>query len=270
MDLEVTDLECRHGSRVVFSGVGFRVATGGLLVVHGPNGCGKSTLLRCLAGLTRPASGTIRIDSDQTAFLGHRSAVTEMTSVGDNLRFWANVHGYFGRDANSRTQAAAELLNIASHIDQPAGSLSAGQHRRLGIARICVAGRAVWLLGRTDNCARRRFGCRIQTTLAGSSRCRWPGSPDQPEPGILSQERRPWTWPYTQAWQRGHLAANPNDPALPPIRAEIQILDRKPPDAGTVPSGLRNGSPVRKQLEPCPGIFRAPRGHDGHRHWPGP
>ena len=146
MDLEVTDLECRHGSRVVFSGVGFRVATGGLLVVHGPNGCGKSTLLRCLAGLTRPASGTIRIDSDQTAFLGHRSAVTEMTSVGDNLRFWANVHGYFGRDANSRTQAAAELLNIASHIDQPAGSLSAGQHRRLGIARICVAGRAVWLL----------------------------------------------------------------------------------------------------------------------------
>ncbi len=146
MDLEVTDLECRHGSRVLFSDVGFRVATGGLLVVHGPNGCGKSTLLRCLAGLTRPASGTIRIDSDQTAFLGHRSAVAAMASVGDNLRFWANVHGYFGRDASSRTQAAAEMLNIASHIDQPAGSLSAGQHRRLGIARICVAGRAIWLL----------------------------------------------------------------------------------------------------------------------------
>lgn len=146
MDLEVTDLECRHGSRAVFSGVGFRVATGGLLVVHGPNGCGKSTLLRCLAGLICPASGTIRIDSDQTAFLGHRSAVTAVTSVGDNLRFWANVHGYFGRDAEFRTQKAAEMLNIAPHIDQPAGSLSAGQHRRLGIARICVAGRTVWLL----------------------------------------------------------------------------------------------------------------------------
>ena len=146
MDLEVTELACRHGSRLIFSGVGFRVGSGGLLVVHGPNGSGKTTLLRCLAGLARPASGTIRIDSDQATFLGHRSAVTATMSVADNLRFWANVHGYFGKDADVRTQKAAELLNITPYIDQPAGSLSAGQHRRLGIARIHTAGRAVWLL----------------------------------------------------------------------------------------------------------------------------
>ncbi|MCY3873002.1 MAG: heme ABC exporter ATP-binding protein CcmA [Rhodobacteraceae bacterium] len=146
MDLEVTDLACRYGSRLIFSGVGFRVGPGGLLVVHGPNGSGKTTLLRCLAGLARPASGTIRIDSDQSTFLGHRSAVTATMSVADNLRFWANVHGYFGKDADVRTQKAAELLNITPYIDQPAGSLSAGQRRRLGIARIHAAGRAVWLL----------------------------------------------------------------------------------------------------------------------------
>ena len=146
MDLEVTDLACRLGSRLIFSGVGFRVGPGGLLVVHGPNGSGKTTLLRCLAGLARPASGTIRIDSDQAAFLGHRSAVTATMSVADNLRFWANVHGYFGKDADIRTEKAAELLNITPYIDRPAGTLSAGQHRRLGIARIHAAGRTVWLL----------------------------------------------------------------------------------------------------------------------------
>ncbi len=146
MELEVTDLACRHGSRLIFSGVGFRVGSGALLVVHGPNGSGKTTLLRCLAGLARPASGTIRIDADQATFLGHRSAVTATMSVADNLRFWAKVHGYFGKDADVRTQKAAELLNITPYIDQPAGSLSAGQHRRLGIARIHTAGRALWLL----------------------------------------------------------------------------------------------------------------------------
>lgn len=146
MDLEVTDLACRHGSRLIFSGVGFRAGPGGLIVVHGPNGSGKTTLLRCLAGLARPASGTIRIDPDQLTFLGHRSAVTATMSVADNLRFWANVHGYFGKDADIRTQKAAEMLNITAYIDQPAGSLSAGQHRRLGIARIHAAGRTVWLL----------------------------------------------------------------------------------------------------------------------------
>lgn len=146
MDVEVTDLACRHGSRLIFSGVGFRVGPGGLLVVHGPNGSGKTTLLRCLAGLTRPASGTIRIESDQAAFLGHRSAVTATMSVSDNLRFWANVHGYFGKDADFRAQKAAEMLDITPYIDQPAGSLSAGQHRRLGIARVHAAGLTVWLL----------------------------------------------------------------------------------------------------------------------------
>ncbi len=146
MDIEVTDLACRRGPRLIFSGVGFRVEPGGLLFVHGPNGSGKTTLLRCLAGLVRPELGTIRIDFDQASFLGHRNAVTATMSVADNLRFWANVHGYFGKDADIRTQKAAELLNITPYIDQTAGSLSAGQHRRLGIARIHAAGRAVWLL----------------------------------------------------------------------------------------------------------------------------
>ncbi|MFO1141122.1 MAG: heme ABC exporter ATP-binding protein CcmA [Amaricoccus sp.] len=147
MGIAVTELSCVRGGRPVLQGLGFGLADGETLAVRGPNGAGKSTLLRALAGLL-PASGRIELDgrtatpdslAEAVGYAGHLDAVKPQLTVGENIGFWAALLGGDPRAA----LAGFELAGIA---DRPAHLLSAGQRRRLGLARLLLAPRRLWLL----------------------------------------------------------------------------------------------------------------------------
>jgi heme exporter protein A len=150
MELSASDLVCVRGQREVFSGVGFRVGSGEGLLLVGPNGAGKSSLLRLIAGLLRPESGRLELAGgnpelsipEQAHYLGHQDALKPSLSVLENLRFWTNYLD--GSDASLDGPLSA--VGLASLADLPAGYLSAGQRRRLSIARLLAVPRPVWLL----------------------------------------------------------------------------------------------------------------------------
>jgi heme exporter protein A len=146
--LQAIGLAAFRGERLVFAGLSFAVPAGGALVLTGPNGSGKSTLLRLLAGLARPEAGRLLWDGADTLadlpahaarlrYLGHQDAVKPGLTVAENLQFWG------GGDAVRRTLAAVDLLRLA---DLPARMLSAGQKRRLAIARLVLTPAPLWLL----------------------------------------------------------------------------------------------------------------------------
>ena len=147
MGLTVTDLSCTRGGRLILDGLSFALSPGETLVLRGPNGAGKSTLLRALAGLL-PASGRVAIDgrslgrearAEAVAYAGHLDAIKPQLTVAENLRFWA---GLFGGDP----APALAAFGLGPLADRPAHLLSAGQKRRLGLARLLVAPRRLWLL----------------------------------------------------------------------------------------------------------------------------
>lgn len=139
MRLSVHDLACRRGGLPVLAGVSFTVEAGEALVLRGPNGVGKTTLLRTLAGLQPPAAGRIDLAEDSIAYAGHADGLKAALSVRANLAFWAAAYGT--RDI-APALAAFDLERL---LDRPAADLSAGQKRRLGLARMTVTGRPVWI-----------------------------------------------------------------------------------------------------------------------------
>ncbi len=149
MRLVVENLAVRRGSREVFSGLSLALAPGEGLLLTGPNGAGKTTLIRAIAGLLRPDSGSVRLDGleddaevgPNCHLVGHQNGIKASMTVGENLRFWAR---YLGGGAD--VEPALKRLGLASIEDLPAGYLSAGQKRRLGLARLLVAKRPLWLL----------------------------------------------------------------------------------------------------------------------------
>ncbi len=150
MRLSAVDLACRRGGRDVFSGVSFAVAAGEALTVTGRNGAGKSSLLRCVIGLVRIAQGQLTLEggdrelsiAEQAHYLGHQDALKSSLSVAENLRFWANFFGAKAADIRSPLEA----VGLDALADLPAAYLSAGQRRRLSIARLLAAKRPLWLL----------------------------------------------------------------------------------------------------------------------------
>ena len=140
MTLHVDNLTLARGGVPVLTGVTLTVEPGHALVVRGPNGAGKTTLLRTITGLQPPLSGQITGAEDQIAYAGHADGLKAMLSVRENLMFWAQVFG--------RTDITAALDAYALHplADRLAGTLSAGQKRRLGLARLLVTGRPIWIL----------------------------------------------------------------------------------------------------------------------------
>lgn len=140
MTLSLRDLAVARGGVPVLSGVSFDVAPGTALILRGPNGAGKTTLLRTIAGLQVPLSGQITGAEDTIAYAGHADGLKAMLSVAENLTFWAEV---FGRKDISE---AIETYQLEPLRDRLAGTLSAGQKRRLGLARLIVTGRPIWVL----------------------------------------------------------------------------------------------------------------------------
>ncbi len=150
MRLVGDNLTCVRGGREVFAGLNFSVSAGEALVVTGRNGAGKSSLLRVIAGLVATASGTVALEGgdaesppgEQAHYLGHLDAVKPSLSVCENLAFWS---AYLGGqpDAIDESLEAVGLEPLAGLL---AAYLSAGQRRRLSIARLLAAPRPLWLL----------------------------------------------------------------------------------------------------------------------------
>ena len=146
--LEADGLAAMRGERLVFAGVGFAVPAGGALLLEGPNGSGKSTLLRVLAGLGRAEAGRVLWQGEdaladriahagRVAYLGHLDAVKPGLSAAENLAFWG---------ASDAVRAAMARLDLLPLADLPARMLSAGQKRRLALARLALTTAPIWLL----------------------------------------------------------------------------------------------------------------------------
>ena len=138
--LHVRNLSCARGGVPVLSGVSFDVAAGAALILRGPNGVGKTTLLRTLAGVQPALDGTVDYPEDQGAYASHADGIKAALTVTENLKFWADVHG---ADVPADILETFDLTDLR---DRMGGTLSAGQKRRLGLARLGVIGRKVLFL----------------------------------------------------------------------------------------------------------------------------
>jgi len=176
MRLVCEDLACERGGRLVFAGVDFAVSAGEALIVTGRNGAGKSTLLRVIAGLLRAAAGRLELTggidetgiAEQAHYQGHLDAIKPSLTVAENLQFWAR---FLGAPANASIEPALQAVELASLADLPAAYLSAGQKRRLSIARLLAVKRPLWLLDEPtsalDTQSQGRLAALMREHLAG-------------------------------------------------------------------------------------------------------
>jgi heme exporter protein A len=147
--LSATGLGCVRGFRNVFNDLNLELSSGDAMALTGPNGAGKSSLLRLLAGLLRPSAGRVVLEGDtdegavaeRAHYLGHLDAFKTALTVGENIGFW--IH-YLGGEHDAAPALAAVGLESLEHL--PAAYLSAGQRRRLSLARLIAVSRPLWLL----------------------------------------------------------------------------------------------------------------------------
>lgn len=153
MKLVLDNLACRRGGRVIFRDFSLHVAEGRAVELRGPNGVGKSSLLRLLAGLLPPDDGDARLGTislyrdpgvfqERVAYAGHLDAIKPALSVVENLSVWA---GILGAPAGAAARALRRF-GLSGIAERRAGECSAGQKRRLGLARLLLDQRPLWLL----------------------------------------------------------------------------------------------------------------------------
>jgi heme exporter protein A len=151
--LTADNLACARGDRVLFEKLSFRLERGQALAVEGANGTGKTSLLRLIAGFLSPKAGRLLLVTDlgesdddeergkQVGWLGHQDGLKPQLTVREQLAFFAALHG-----AKTDCDTALGDVGLARQKDFPCRYLSAGQKRRLGLARLMVSGRSLWLL----------------------------------------------------------------------------------------------------------------------------
>ena len=154
MRFEAQALSARRGEDLLFRDISFVLEDGEALIVTGPNGSGKSTLLRVLAGLLPQEEGAVRfVDGGEERpareachYLGHRNAMKRELTVEENLTFWAEFMAKEGAAPGMDIDEAAEAVGLSGITHLPFGYLSAGQQRRMAMAKLLVAHRPVWIL----------------------------------------------------------------------------------------------------------------------------
>lgn len=151
-----------RGGITLLNGISFDLKAGQALIVTGPNGIGKTTLLRALVGLQPALSGSLI--GEDPAYAGHADAIKATLTVSENLTFWSQIFG------TNDIEAAIQAFDLGSLRDRLAGKLSAGQRRRLGLARMMVTGRKLWVMDEPtvslDAASVDRFAHVIQNHLA--------------------------------------------------------------------------------------------------------
>jgi heme exporter protein A len=177
MRLRAWDLTLERGGRRLFEALSFTVEAGAALVVTGANGVGKSSLLRALLGFLPLQAGGFALDGgdaertlgEQAHYLGHADALKSALTAGENLLFWAGALG--GAASRETAISALERVGLAHVVDFAVCALSAGQKRRVAIARLLVAARPLWLLDEPtaalDAGAQRAFAAILETHLRG-------------------------------------------------------------------------------------------------------
>lgn len=140
MEMWVKDLGVARAGIPVLEAVSFRLLPGQALVLRGPNGIGKTTLLRTLAGLQPALAGEVVVGAEAVAYAAHADGVKAVLSVTENLAFWAAAYG------TDLVAGALAAMNLEALADRRAANLSAGQKRRLGLARLLVTGRPIWVM----------------------------------------------------------------------------------------------------------------------------
>ena len=140
MAISVKSLSVSRGGINLLEGLDIELNSGQAGILHGPNGVGKTTLLRALAGLQPIESGKIQYSIDDVCYSGHADGVKPTLTVRENLEFWADIFGHHS------ISEAAEQFMISDFLDLKVGTLSAGQKRRVGLSRLGLTGRSIWLL----------------------------------------------------------------------------------------------------------------------------
>ena len=140
MAISAKSLSVSRGGINLLEGLNIELNSGQAGILHGPNGVGKTTLLRALAGLQPIETGKIEYSIDDVCYSGHADGVKPTLTVRENLEFWADIFGHHS------ISEAAEQFMISDFLDLKVGTLSAGQKRRVGLSRLGLTGRSIWLL----------------------------------------------------------------------------------------------------------------------------
>jgi len=173
--LELSNLACRRGGRLLFSGMDLSLTEGDAAVVTGPNGSGKSSLLRLIAGLIQPLQGQIHWEGQNALkfsdnfrsalrYVGHSDGLQPVLSVLENLKYWSQLYG--SSQDLEKLNRGLESVGLFDLSELPARVLSAGQRRRLALARAIATEGRLWLLDEPSVALDRQSINRIETAIS--------------------------------------------------------------------------------------------------------